>query len=63
MEFGHASDSGMCSILTIMCEHTGFVELHPMAAGKATAERAADALVVFVLRWGIPDTMWQAQDS
>jgi hypothetical protein len=53
----------MCSILAIMCEHTGFVELHAMAAGKATAERAADALIVFVLRWGIPDTMWQAQDS
>ena len=63
MEFGHASDSGMRSILTIMCEHTGFVELHPMETGQATAERAADALVVFILRWGTPDTMWQAHDS
>jgi hypothetical protein len=63
MEFGHASDSGMRSILTAMCEHTGFVELYPMEIGQATAERAADALVVFILRWGTPDTMWQAHDS
>jgi hypothetical protein len=34
-----------------------------METGQATAERAADALVVFILRWGTPDTMWQAHDS
>jgi hypothetical protein len=64
MEFGHASDSGMRSILTAMCEHTGFVELYPvLETGQATVEQAADALVVFILRWGTPDTMWQAHDS
>jgi hypothetical protein len=56
MEFGQVSDSGMRSVLTAMCEHTGFVELCPIETGQATAERAADALVVFILRCGALQT-------
>ena len=48
-------------LLTIMCEFTSFVELY--ALEDKTAERIADCLVDFCLRWDTPSCIWSGHDS
>ena len=44
-----------------MCEFTSFVELY--ALEDKTAERIADCLVDFCLRWDTPSCIWSGHDS
>jgi hypothetical protein len=62
-ELGTGSVNGKKSLLTLLCEHTGFCELYPMDKDRATAEEVANALVKWSLRWGVSDTVWGGEDA
>ena len=62
-ELGTGSVNGKKSLLTILCEHSGFCELYAMDKNNATAEEVSNALVKWCLRWGVPESVWGGEDT